>query len=225
MIIPVMPVRMRKENIMTSHMTFSGASIAMDENCVGYNDLLASLKDVCDKNASILAVDADGMRKRDIVPELVRKMRSKRELWFMTGIRNTGDVMDAFNGDMNKLVVPYHFTTDALLKEITELSDSCIPALFAERGDVHTRGKKKDVRNCIRTLKDMNFRKIIVFDVSDGGTWDGIRNLSDTVIPYAHSVDDTVTLRKLGYDDVLVSALKLFRNASERSEIGNCMVP
>ncbi|MDR0198829.1 MAG: hypothetical protein LBI08_03700 [Methanomassiliicoccaceae archaeon] len=223
--IPVIPLRIGNGNLLASHMTFVGTSITMSGNCVGYGDLLSSLSDVCGKDAPILAVDAEGMRRKDIVPELVRKIRSKRELWLMTGIRNAGDVMDAFHGDMNKLAVPYHFTSDALLREITELSDSCVPVLFTERNDVHAKGKKKDLRNCIRTLTNMNFRKILVFDVSGDGAWDSIRNHADTVIPYAPTADDAKELHGLGFDDVLVSAVKLFRNASGRSEIGSCMLP
>jgi len=223
--IPAMPLRIANGNILASHMSFSGTSITMTESTMGYGDLVSSLSGVCGKETPILCVDTEGMKKKDITPELLRKIRSKHELWFMTGIRNAGDVMDAFHGDINKLMVPYHFTSDALLKEIIEISDSCMPALFAENSEVYAKGKKKDLRGCIRTLTNMNFRKIIVFDVGNEARWDSVRDLADTVIPYAPDTDRACALHKEGFDNVLVSSIKLFRSASERSEVGSCMLP
>jgi len=223
--IPTIPLRISGENILASHMSFEGSSPSMTANTVGFNDLMSSLSNVCTKDLPILAVDIDGIRKKDIIPELLRKIRTKHELWYMTGIRNAGDVMDAFHGDINKLVIPYHLTSDALLREIVEISDSCIPALFIERGEPHVRGKKKSLRNCIKTLMNMNFRKILMFDVSGDNIWGDLRDLVDTVIPYAPSIEDADALRRIGFRDVLVSAVKLFQRASERSEIRSCMVP
>jgi len=223
--IPTVPVRIGGENILASHMVFSGASPAMTENTVGFGVLMSSLSNVCTKDIPILAVDVDGIRKKDIIPELLRKIRTKHELWYMTGIRNAGDAMDAFHGDINKLVIPYHLTSDTLLREIVEISDSCIPALFVERGEPYVRGKKKSLRNCIKTLTNMNFRKILIFDVSGDNAWDDLRDLVDTVIPYAPSIEDADALRKIGFGDVLVSAVKLYQRASERSEVRSCMTP
>ena len=223
--IPVIPIRIRNGNILASHLTFSGTFAAMSENTVGFKDLMSSLSNVCSKDIPMLAVDVDGMRKRDIIPELLRKMKAKRELWYMTGIRNPGDVMDAFQGDIDKLVIPYHFTSDALLRDIAAISDSCIPALFIERGEVYVRGKKRGLMNCVRTLMNMNFRKILVFDVSGDNAWNDLKDIADTIIPYASSIEDADALRSIGSKDVLVSAVKLFQSASRRSEVGSCMTP
>ena len=71
----------------------------------------------------------------------------------------------------------------------------------------------------------MNFRKILIFDVSGDNAWDDLRDLVDTVIPYAPSIEDADALRKIGFGDVLVSAVKLYQRASERSEVRSCMSP
>ncbi|MDR0335302.1 MAG: hypothetical protein LBH69_05415 [Methanomassiliicoccaceae archaeon] len=224
--IPVMPLRTVNGNIVTSRITISGTSVAMTENTMGYNDLMSSLSDVLGRDVPMLGVDVDGVRKKDLSGELLRKIRSKHELWLMTGIRNAGDVMDAFHGSASRIIVPYHFTSDALLREIIELSDSCIPALFAERDDVYAKGKKKDLRSCIRTLTNMNFRKMIVFDAAGGSVrWDGLHEFTDVLVPYAATVGDAEALHKEEFGDVVVSAADLFRNASKRSEIGSCMLP
>jgi isopentenyl phosphate kinase len=212
--------------MVSSHIAFGDASVSMTGNTVGYVDLSSSLSKVCDKDTPMLAVDVDGVQKRDIVPELLRKIRSKHELWLMTGIRNAGDVMDAFHGDINKLVIPYHLTSDASLKEIAEISDSCIPALFAGADGVRIKGKGKsrDLRTCVKALEKMNFRRIIVFDVS-GDARNSVRDLANIVIPYAGTAEEADILRSIGFNNVLVSAIKLFRDASERSEVRSCMLP
>jgi len=224
--IPTIPVRISNGNVLASHMVFSGAFPSMTENTIGFNDLISSLSNVCAKDVPILAVDVFGIQKKDIIPELLRRTKTKRELWYMTGIRNAGDVMDAFQGDMSKIIVPYNLTSDTLLREIVEISDSCMPALFAEREEVYSKGnKKKGLRSCVKTLSNMNFRKIIVFDAAGGLAWEDLRDLVDTVIPYAPSAEDAEILRKIGFRDVLVSGVKLFQRASERSEIRSCMLP
>jgi len=223
--IPVIPVII-DGNIMASHMIFNGASISMTDNRIGYGTLVSSLSKVCSKDTPMLVADVKGMQKRDIMPDLLREIKMKNEAWMMTGIRNAGDVMDAFQSNVNKIVVPYHFTSDVLLKEMIELSDSCMPALFAERGSVYAKGKKKDLRTVVRTLTDMNFRKVILFDVSEKGSGtNDLRGLEDNVIPYADTNESADALHKSGFADVLVSAVKLFQSASKRSEIGSCMLP
>ncbi|MCL2143459.1 MAG: hypothetical protein FWH44_04295 [Methanomassiliicoccaceae archaeon] len=230
MIIPVMPVRTKNGNLVSSHPVLSDASVTMTDNTVGYGDLMSSLSDVCDKEIPILIADVKGMQKGDIMPDVLRKIRSKRETWLMTGIRNAGDVMDAFHGDINKLVVPYHFTSDAALKEIIEISDCCIPAVFAGGNGARTAGKRADLRSCIRTFEKMNFRNVIVFDDradNAAGIWSNVRDLADIIIPYVCSgtAEDMRTLHDMGFADVLVSAVRLFQNLSRRSEIGSCMLP
>jgi len=228
--IPVMPVRSKGMNIVSSHITFSGTSISMTDETVGYSDLMSSLTKVCGKETPILAVDVKGVQKKDITPDLLRRIRSKHELWLMTGIRNAGDVMDAFHGDINKLVVPYHLTSDAALKDMMDISDCCIPAVFAGDDGVVGKGKGNDIARCVRTLERMNFRKVIVFDVladDDARIWNGLRDLTDLIIPYVPSGmrRDADALHDMGFTDVLVSAIKYFQDVSKRSEIQNCMLP
>jgi hypothetical protein len=224
MIIPVMSLGIREGNIVSSEITFSGTSVSMTANTIGYRDLMPSLSDVCDKDVPVLAIDTDGMKKNDITHGLLRKMKIKREFWLMTGIRNAGDVMDAFHSDADKIVIPYHMTSDTHLSEMIEISDSCIPALFADDSGVRTKGKRKDLGTCVRMLESMNFKKILVFDVSGGDGKDvyaAVKDHGDRVIPYAGSgeTDDVSSLQEMGFADVMVSAVKLFRNISRRSDV------
>jgi hypothetical protein len=228
MYIPVIPAQIIAGNVMASHILFSGTDVRMDERPVSYGNLINSLSGICDKSTPMLVVDVIGLEKRDIEPEILRKIRPKREMWFMTGIRNAGDVMDAFHGDIGKLVVPYHMTSDALLKEMNELSDSCVPALFADGKGVHMSGRRGDLKTVVRTLERTGFRKMILFDVSGSSaeyTFGSLSDLADTVIPYASSKEDADVIHETGFKDVMVSGIKLFGSVKQRSEIQSCMLP
>jgi uncharacterized protein related to proFAR isomerase len=195
---------MRQDVIVSPKVLFSGISVEISDVCASYENIMSSLPE----GAPVLFVDADGLRRRDIVPDILRKLRSKRESWLMTGVRNPGDLMDAFHGNISRIVVPYHLTSDAHLTDMIELSDCCMPALFTENGEVHTAGKMKDLMNTVGTLRDIGFVKMIVLDVSDDGRLDEygrLRDHCDALIPYVRSgkKDDHEYLRNLGFDDIL----------------------
>ncbi|MDR0791529.1 MAG: hypothetical protein LBE47_03210 [Methanomassiliicoccaceae archaeon] len=226
--IPVMPVRTVADNTVTSHILFSGTDVRMDDNSVSFMDLVRSLSEVCDKGTPMIVADVDGLQKRDIEPNVIRKLRSKREMWLMTGIRNDGDVMDAFHGDISKIIVPYHLTSDRLLREMNELSDCCIPALFVDDKGVHMNGPRKELRTVVRIIENIGLRKMLVFDVSDDSAdrvWSPLADLAGTVIPYAPSKEDADIIHDMGFNDVMVSGIKLLRSERQRSEIRSCMLP
>ncbi|MCL2786597.1 MAG: hypothetical protein FWD81_05215 [Methanomassiliicoccaceae archaeon] len=212
--IPVIPLRIRWGTMTSSDVVLSGNSVVMSDDVCSYDELLASLTDVCSKDTPILVADVRGMQKRDITPGVVKRVRMKHELWMMTGVRDAGDLMDAFQSDAGKVIVPYHLTSDELLREMTELSDCCIPALFADRGAVHMRGKKNDLRSVVRTMESMNLRKVLVFDQSGDNvrTWEAASGLADTVIPFIPSGTDTDAVHRLGFGDIMVPAVSLVRN-------------
>jgi len=195
---------------MASRPVFSGTSVTMSGDLSGYKDVVSSLPDHT-KDVPVIVIDIKGMQRKDIVPDILKNVKIRNELWFMTGIRNAGDVMDAFHGNMDKLIVPYHLTSDTLLKEITELSDSCIPSLFADEDGVLVRGKRKDIRTVIRTLEMMHFSKILIFDASGGSDlkkWHSVRDAADIIIPFC-SAKDADAILSMGFADVMVSAAEL----------------
>ncbi|MCL2607934.1 MAG: hypothetical protein FWD92_05225 [Methanomassiliicoccaceae archaeon] len=213
--IPVMPLHVKGRNILTGDMRFSGTSVSVTDDSVNYKDLLTSLYGVCSKETPVAAVDVKGMKKRDITSEILKDIRSKRDIWVMTGIIDAGDMMDAFQGNINKLIVPYHLTSDYNLREMIMLSDCCVPALFVDNGNVYPLGRKNDLRNALRTLERMNFEKVLVFDVSSEyspGMWERIVDHSDTVIPYAASSDAAAEIRERGFNDIMISAVRLLQN-------------
>jgi len=176
-----------------------------------YADVMSSLSKTYGKDLPLVVVDVDGLRRRDIEPDVLKKMKATRNIWLMTGIRNAGDMMDAFHGDIGKLVVPYHMTTDADLKEMNELSDSCVPALFLGRGGVHVKKGTVPLRNVMRTLREMNFRKVLVF-VTDDGITDPLSDAGeycDIVIPYIQKKENAESAGEMGFTDVMISASEL----------------
>ena len=210
--IPVISLFMRNGN------TFASDLDGLAEG-VSYDVLISSLYKI-HGNTPILAVDADGMRKKDIMPDILKKIGTRREFWFMTGICSAEDVMYAFSGNASKIVVPYHFTSDDSLRDITEISDHCIPALFADREGVITRGNRKNIITAVRALEDLNFEKILVFDSfrESADPWSYLRDHADTVIPYIPSCTekDADVIRSIGFPDIMVSGLKSVQHTSQR---------
>jgi len=215
-----MPLHTKGGNILTADIIFSGTSVTAANDNLCYKDLLKSLADVCGKEVPVVVVDVKGMKKKDISSEILKDVKSKRDIWVMTGIIDAGDMMDAFQGNINKLIVPYHFTSDSHLKEMIMLSDCCIPALFVDNGNVYPLGRKNDLRNALRTLERMNFEKTLVFDVSSEyspGIWERIHDHSDTVIPYAPSQDVAAEIRERGFNNIMISAVKLIGDTRKES--------
>ena len=214
--IPVIPVRAKRGEMISGEFVINGTTVKMSsssgDGTVRYSETLSSLSKSYGKDLPLLVIDADGMRRRDIEPGVLKKMRATRNIWLMTGIRNSGDVMDAFHGDIEKLIVPYHMTTDADLREMTELSDSCFPALFADREGVYARKGKRPLRDVMRTLTNMNFRKILLFAAGDGPEdvlWD-VRDHCEMIIPYCNgNKDDIGRIGEMGFSDVLIPFYEL----------------
>jgi len=214
--IPVIPIRSTITSTLSSHPMFSGTSVSMSKDTMNYKDLMRSVSKACGKETPIVIVDVKGMQKEDIDPNVLRKVRSKgNELWLMTGVRNSGDMIDALCGDIDRVMVPYHMTSDPMLKEMTELSDGCIPALFVERGKIYMKGREKSVSSVLKTLMNMNFDKIAVFNTSgedDDRVYADIQEFSDVTVPYVTSGDDydISKISEMGFADIMASSVKLF---------------
>jgi hypothetical protein len=214
--IPIIPLCMRNGIALTSDITFDGYSLSMAGGRVDYDILFPPVARACGRDGPMIVADIEGMRRRDIMPDVLRKIGTKRETWFMTCIRNADDLMDSFSGNAESIAVPYHFTSDRSLKEMTEMSDRCIPALFMDPGGVHTSGIKKDALTLIRSLENMNFGKILTFDISGTYRWDRISDHADTVIPFVR-YEDRDSAHKAGFDNIMVSAVRLFHDVRQRS--------
>ena len=190
--IPAIPLRIRKGIAVSPDVTF-GASVIIPGGNGDYDDIMKKVTDVCGKGSPVLVIDADGIRKADIFPNVLKRLPAGRETWFMTGIRNAGDMIDAFHGNIGKLVVPYHLTADDALIEMSELSDCLIPALFIDSGGVHIRGRRKrGTADVLRTLEGMNFSDVAVFDAS-GGRIDimyELRGKENIAVPYINPGTD-----------------------------------
>jgi len=214
--IPVIPIRATLTSMSSSHPMFSGTSVSMSKDTMNYKELMSSVSKACSKETPIVIVDVKGMQKEDIDPVVLRKVRSKgNELWLMTGVRNSGDMIDALCGDIDRVMVPYHMTSDTMLKEMTELSDGCIPAIFMERNKIYMKGKERNVNGVLKALMNMNFDKIAVFNTSgedDDRVYGDIQEFSDTVIPYVRSGDDydITRINEMGFTNIMASSVKLF---------------
>ena len=110
-------------------------------------------------------------------------------LWLMTSIETTEDLMDAFNSSADMIISPYHFSlSDAILKDIMDVSDSFIPAVYVADGmGIRRGGRKSYVEDILDELMDMNYFRICVVDTDMSLTdrqWESIEDMCPSVIPF-----------------------------------------
>ena len=110
-------------------------------------------------------------------------------LWLMTAIETTDDLMDAFNSAADTVISPYHISrSDAVLKDIIDVSDSFIPAVYVSRGrGIRRDGRKTEVSVILDGLLDMNYYRICIVDTDMSMTqeqWDGIAYSCPSAVPF-----------------------------------------
>ncbi len=107
----------------------------------------------------------------------------------MTAVETTEDLMDAFNSSADMVISPYHVSrSDAILKDIMDVSDSFIPAVYVKNGlGIRRNGRGSDVESILDELMDMNYFRICVVDTDmslTGRQWESIADMCPSAIPF-----------------------------------------
>jgi len=138
----------------------------------------------------VVVADMKGFGKGKIDDRLLMKLKFPgNDIWFMSHIEDIEDVFDCFMGEIEKLLIPYHTVRRmSVLRETFDISDNCIPVLFAPQGRVKCRGSEtKDIRTVLEELEKIGFHEIAVFDsdsVLRPEDWISLRERSEGVIPF-----------------------------------------
>ncbi|MCL1811549.1 MAG: hypothetical protein FWG41_04970 [Methanomassiliicoccaceae archaeon] len=123
--------------------------------------------DELDERMPILVADVKGLNRGEMDDRLLTGMEFRgSDVWFMTHIKDIEDVFDCFMGDVVKVLIPYHTTrNDLVMEEAYEVSENCIPILFASQGRAICRGgQTKDISTAIEGLARTGFNEIAILD-------------------------------------------------------------
>ena len=145
----------------------------------------------------IIVIDVKGLEKRDLDNKLLKKIEFRgSDAWYLTHIYDVDDVFDCFMGNIVKLLIPYHTTkNDAVLKEVHEISDNCIPVIFVMKGTAVVRkGRSGDFMKLLREIDRVGFQYIMMIDTDRSlseDDWVIVNNSYSNVI---RLVGETATL-------------------------------
>lgn len=171
---------------------------------------LVPLKDAVRRDArergTAVVVDVRGMQRRNMDQSTHRIRIPGSDIWYMTHVQNEDDVFDGFLSNGERLLIPYHnVESDEVLVQGHALSDSCVPVLFVEKGEVLSVGGRKGLYGTIGLMEDIGFAAVVVFD-TDGSLgiddWKYIASRHPGTVPYVRK--HVPGLEDLGFDDVIV---------------------
>ena len=100
----------------------------------------------------VLIADYNSLYGRYFCEKIMKHVRVRgASMWLMTYIETTEDLFDAFNYNADVVVSPYHASeSDAVLRDVYDVSDSFIPAVYVYRGKgVSRKGKPEDLRRML----------------------------------------------------------------------------
>lgn len=164
-------------------------------------------KTVADRDSErkpVVVFDVCGFTKKHMTESLLRRIKIPgKDIWFATYVDCAEDVMDAFLGNISGLLVPYHTVrSPSVLKDVYEISESCIPLVFVSNGGAVCRnGSRKTVSEAVGELSDIGYARYAVMDL-DGSMgqdgWDDLKEMFPGIIPYVHLGD-----APCGFDTVI----------------------
>ena len=138
--------------------------------------------------APVLIMDVKGLQKDTINPLILRRWRMRGvSTWLMTCVRNADDIIDAFNSDADKILMPYHKVESVDdLYDIISVSDSAIPTLFVSEGKVQC-DYGRSMKDILDELRDIGYIDVAVIDTDGSLSFDDWKEISSygNIIPYS----------------------------------------
>ena len=180
----------------------------MPSFCGDMRPLKSVPREHSDTRGIVVLADAVGLQTNNLDDRAIYAKMTGSDIWYMTCVINVDDVFDGFLSNGEKLLCPYHcLKSDSVLTQAYEISDSCIPVLFIQKGEVLCRNGTKRISDVLYTLEDMGYYRNIVYD-TDGSvgndSWAAIRGDHPKTIPYLCSdCQDASLLDGLGFEDVV----------------------
>lgn len=176
--------RMEKDRLCAGGVTFNGKEFELGETVPVSS--VGGIKTRTERG-QVLVIDVDSINDRRFNPGLVSGCRvSGNDVWLVESISFSSDILDAFLGDLCKLVMPIgSISSRAVLEDAVGLSDDCVPFIECVKG--RSLGNAERIEDLAVSLSGMGFRQIMVADL-DGGVpdrvWEALENVRAETIAY-----------------------------------------
>ncbi|MCK9323660.1 MAG: hypothetical protein M0P07_06910 [Candidatus Methanomethylophilaceae archaeon] len=166
-----------------------------------------------DTRGIAIIVDVKGLTRKNFDDRLLTTMDIPgSDIWYLTQIDSSSDILDGFMGNVSKLLIPYHTSrSTAMLKDAFEMSDECIPTIFVSDGLAMCRDdKKRKLSDIVEEMTNIGFANTIVLD-TDGSVkeeeWEDIRARFPSVIPYVGNGTSINTIKSMIFEDIIIDHL------------------
>lgn len=161
----------------------------------GESDLLS---EVVPKGASergtVLAVDVRGMIRRDMDDSALKVKVPGSDLWLMTCIETSDDILDVFLFNGDRILIPLHtIGSEHVLEEAYDLSDSCLPSVFVQNGSALKRKGKEDLVKVLDRMEGIGFPNTVILDTDKSMTadmWSDILESRPEIVPFVDDLSD-----------------------------------
>ena len=160
--IPVLPMVSSEGRVSYGRLGFSGLSPEITETLSGTLSIPAK-----GEKTTVLVMDVGVLRRRGMDVSVLKRLRIKgARTWFLTHISDADDVFDAFNTDAEMLLFPVHSVrSEDDLRDIYDVSDSVIPAVFVREHRAHCIGSVSGAEDAVLRIQRMGFGRTAVFDL------------------------------------------------------------
>jgi len=200
MMIPVLPAVTVSDDILTGTLSMDGRRF-ISSSTSDFKTTASEISRSLERRSPILTVDVNGFNDRIVNNGLIAKTKTRRsEHWVLTGITTIDDVFDAFYMGADTLLLPYHNISPAVLKEINDISDQCIPFIVTDGMSSLSGSGPEDLIESIRNVQRCGFSEAAILNISNGDIWGDVLKENERIIPF---VFEPYVIHEKGFSDVL----------------------
>lgn len=181
--IPTVAARVVDNTVTVGALAFNGSLPVVPDGILGFTEYQSGFR----RGEPMLVIDAVGFNEGSFDAALLKGLNARgKEIWVSTPVRDLDDLFDAFSTGLDYVVAPTHFAWGPEdLKEMHDVSDRVVPAVFAVSGKAYGGGPVEAV---LRDLFHIGFETAAVFD-TDGSIpdweWERIFSTNLGIVPYA----------------------------------------
>lgn len=163
MMIPIVAASGTRGAFRSGDLYFDGPTPCMSGEC-GLKEALTKAYEATQEDDPIILMDIDGFGSDFLNSELVKEIRMKRrDLLFVTYIRDSEDVISALTGAFSGLGIPVNTVKDDdVLSDALDLSDYVFPVVFSKGGREISGGE--GVYRIADRMEGIGFTRMLVID-------------------------------------------------------------
>ena len=161
--IPIVPASGKRGAFRSGDLSFDGPMPVMTGDR-DLKDALLQAYSLTEEDEPIVLLDIDGFDSSFLNNEIVKEVRiKKRDLLFVTYIRDSEDVISALTGSFSGLGIPLNTVSgDDVLKDALTLSEYVVPVVFAN--DEREISSGDAVYRISDRMRELGFGRMMVID-------------------------------------------------------------